>query len=115
LEGAKATAKKHGKTTAGIGGVAGGAALAKASSVNLDALAEQRAVEMLKEAGYKVDEQSDEEKLAAAIDQRALEMLKAAGYEVEEAATEPTDEEKLAAAVEQRALEMLKEAGYEVE
>lgn len=45
----------------------------------LDILAEQRALEMLKEAGL-VENQN--EKLAGAVNQRALEMLAEAGYDV---------------------------------
>jgi len=63
---------------------------AKKASVHkptaLDVLAEQRAQELLKEAGYQAGapvQSSDEQKLAAAVDARALEMLKAAGYPVQ--------------------------------
>lgn len=50
----------------------------------LDILAEQRAVNMLKEAGYSTEEEpTGEDKLAFAVEQRALEMLQAAGYPVE--------------------------------
>ena len=44
----------------------------------LDALAEARAVELLKEAGYTFED--EESRLKEAVDQRALEMLKEAGY-----------------------------------
>lgn len=54
----------------------------------LDVLAEQRAVEMLKEAGYTeqapaTQGKTDEQKLKEAVDARALEMLKASGYPVQ--------------------------------
>lgn len=70
---------------AGIGAAGtAGAMLAgkkKKASLALDALAEQRALELLKEAGVEVDvEPTNEEKLAAAVDERAFEMLKEAGY-----------------------------------
>jgi hypothetical protein len=73
-----------GKYLAGLGGAAGvGAATAgayqagkKKAASALDALAEQRALEMLKEAGYS----TEEDQLKEAVDQRALEMLAEAGY-----------------------------------
>jgi phosphoglycolate phosphatase-like HAD superfamily hydrolase len=57
----------------------------KTASPALDVLAEKRALEMLKEAGYEVGAASgsEEKKLASAVDQRALQMLKEAGYPVE--------------------------------
>jgi hypothetical protein len=58
----------------------------KVASPALDALAQNRALAMLKEAGYELPTEEDateEQKLAAAIDQRALQMLKEAGYPVE--------------------------------
>ena len=58
--------------------------VASAQPSAMDMLARNRAIEMLKEAGYKMDDgPTEEQKLAAAIDQRALEMLKADGYAVE--------------------------------
>lgn len=70
--------KQH-KTKYVAGGAAlGGLALGKAASA-LDTLAEQRALEMLKEAGYKF-QPTEEDRLKEAVDQRALEMLAEAGY-----------------------------------
>lgn len=71
-----------GAAGAGYGGyrLATGGKKKKASA--LDELAEERAVEMLKEAGYE-GAFTDEEKLAMAVEQRALEMLAEAGYPVE--------------------------------
>lgn len=66
----------------GLGAVGGYAARGKEKekeSSALDALAEERALEILKEAGVVTTE---EEKVAAAIEARALEMLREAGYEV---------------------------------
>ena len=79
-------AKEHKKTVAGGGlvlaGGTGGTAYAlkdkKKAASALDVLAEQRALEILKEAG--VGQQSEEEKLATAVEQRAWEMLQENGY-----------------------------------
>jgi hypothetical protein len=69
-----------GAAAATTGAVGYGAGKKKAASA-LDALAEQRAMEMLKEAGYEFDNApSEEEVLKEAVDQRALEMLAEAGY-----------------------------------
>jgi hypothetical protein len=67
-------------TGAAYGGYKGVQALKdkKKAASALDALAEQRAMEMLKEAGYEVE--SEEDRLKEAVDQRALEMLAEAGY-----------------------------------
>lgn len=94
--GAKRLLKEHPKTMAGITGAAGltagagaGAGLAalagkkgkKKEGSALDALAEQRALEMLKEAGVDIgDGYNEEEKLATAVEERAFEMLAEAGY-----------------------------------
>ena len=83
------TAKAHpGQTAAAAGGLAavgGGAAFGahkafgkKKESSALEALAERRAMEILKEAGMVEDTQ--EEKLASAVEQRAWEMLQENGY-----------------------------------
>jgi len=67
---------------AGLAGLGAGAAMSKKSSVDfLDKLAEERAVAILKEAGYDVEtEATDEEKLAAAVEKRAWEMLGEHGF-----------------------------------
>lgn len=86
------TTKKHKGQTAAAGGLAtlglGGGAYAagkkKKASAALDALAEERALSILKEAGYEIDEPSqDQAKLAEAVDARAIEMLIEAGFEFE--------------------------------
>ena len=68
-------------TGAAYGGYKGVKALKgkKKESSALDTLAEQRALEMLKEAGFDV-EPTEEDVLKEAVDQRALELLEAAGY-----------------------------------
>jgi hypothetical protein len=89
LKGLKQMAKEHKKTVgglaalgvAGVGGAGYGAkklfGKEKKNSA-LDVLAEQRALEILKEAG--VVQQTEEEKLAEAVEQRAYEMLQEHGY-----------------------------------
>jgi hypothetical protein len=67
-----------GGTAAAAGGTA--AALKKESA--LDTLAEKRAMEILEENGYTFDDGQD--KLAEAVEQRAFEMLVNAGYIEEE-------------------------------
>jgi len=72
--------------TAGIGAAGYGLSSMgknkKASDEDFEQLAQQRAYEMLEEAGYDVEKQAEAD-TAAAIDARALEMLEAAGYPVE--------------------------------
>jgi hypothetical protein len=86
LEVAKAHPKTVGGAAAGLGLTGGAAAMAakkgkKKKASALDSLAEERALEILKEAGVQVgQEPSEEEKLAAAVEQRAWEMLAEAGY-----------------------------------
>ena len=86
--GVKQLAKEHPKTVAGLASTgvaaAGGAAYGghkafgkKKAASALDALAERRAMEILKEAG--VVQETEEEKLAAAVEQRAWELLRAEG------------------------------------
>lgn len=70
-----------GATALGGAGYAAGHHGAKKESA-LDVLAEQRAAEILSE--YGVNEATGEEKLASAVEQRAWEMLAEAGYTVEE-------------------------------
>lgn len=53
------------------------------STSALDVLAQQRAQEILKEAGVQQQPNDAQEKLAQAVNARAIEMLKAAGYTVE--------------------------------
>lgn len=84
----------------------------KEAEVDFDKIAEQRALEMLAEAGYQVEDQGEQEKFAEAVEARAYEMLKEAGYPVEE---QTSEEEKVAEAIDIRALQMLEEAGYPVE
>jgi hypothetical protein len=83
LHGAAAAAKEHKKT---VGGVAAGTAAAAAAPFALhkkkhgsalDKLAEERAVEILRENGIG---QAEDEKLASAVEQRAWEMLAEQGY-----------------------------------
>ena len=85
ISGLKRMAKEHKKTMIGVGaglGTAGAAgtyaAMKKKSSVAVEHLAEQRAMELLKEAGYDLDD--GEDKLASAVESRAYEMLAEAGY-----------------------------------
>lgn len=67
-------------TAAAGGGVALKKKLEKKNSA-LDAIAEERALEILKEAGVETEAvPTEEEKLAAAIEQRAWEMLAENGY-----------------------------------
>ena len=83
-------AKEHKKTVGGIGaGLAatgiGAAALSskkgkKKAASALDILAEQRALEMLKEAGVGVDGARESESLEAAVEKRAWEMLQENGF-----------------------------------
>ena len=94
VEAAGAHLGRHkGKYIAGGGGTVGGFTLGRLSKSDkgkeknnsaLDVLAEQRALEMLKEAGIDPTTgqraPSDEEKLAAAVEQRALEMLAENGF-----------------------------------
>jgi len=86
--GLKRLAKEHPKSllaaggaAATAGGTAGGYAAGKKkkSSAAIEALAEQRAMELLKEAGVEF-EVSEEEKLAQAVEERAYAMLSEAGY-----------------------------------
>lgn len=75
-------AAKAGGTVAGLGAVGYGAkkALSKESSA-LDTLAEQRANEMLIEAGY-TGQEKQASSVESAVEHRALQMLEAAGYPV---------------------------------
>jgi hypothetical protein len=86
LGGAWTVAKEHPKTVGGAALAAGGAGYGgkklydkatgkKKKGSALDALAEERALEMLKEAGYE-----QQPSLEEAVEQRALEMLAEAGY-----------------------------------
>lgn len=81
--------KAHPKASVGVGGglLAAGGGLAaykglkgkkKKASAALDALAEERALAILKEAGYQVED-PDQTKLAEAVEARAYEMLAEAG------------------------------------
>lgn len=63
----------------GAAGYGGYKALKKQSA--MDTLAEQRAMEILAESGYDID--NGETKLANAVEQRAYEMLAAEGFEIE--------------------------------
>lgn len=82
--GTKRLVKEHPKTIAGLaaGGAAYGAHAAfggkKKAASALDALAERRAMEILKEAG--VIQETEESKLAEAVEQRAFELLVENGY-----------------------------------
>ena len=85
-EGSKELAKGVGKIAlpvAGAGALGAGAyALGKKKeSSALDTLAEQRALEMLAEAGYAQEKTASA--VEVAVEQRALEMLEASGYPVE--------------------------------
>jgi len=65
--------------------VGGGAALLskKGSDAEFEAIAQERAYEMLAEAGYEFDQEKvAEAQIAEALDTRALEMLEASGYPV---------------------------------
>lgn len=93
LKAGKKAGKKYGPAAGagagvglGVGGLAGYLAGKDKKGSALDMLAEERALEMLKEAGIDIAEQqqpevsSREEMLKAAVDARALEMLVEAGY-----------------------------------
>ena len=84
--GAKQLGKGVGKIALPAAGVAGAGAGAyhlgkKKESSALDTLAEQRALEMLAEAGYSQEKTASA--VEVAVEQRALEMLEANGYPVE--------------------------------
>lgn len=88
VEGLKQLGKGVGKMAlpvAGAGALGAGAYAVgkKKESSALDTLAEQRALEMLKEAGYELQEEKTASSLEVAVEQRALEMLEANGYPVE--------------------------------
>ena len=81
----KQFAKRVVAPAAGVAAVGTGAALAakkmkekKSFDENFEALAEQRAYEMLEEAGYQVEKVAESE-----VEVRALQMLEEAGYPVE--------------------------------
>lgn len=114
VAGAKATGahvKRNAKTYgAGAGGLAAGGGAGymagkkkKASGASaLDTLAEQRALEILRESGIEVDAQEEVKEasitedqaavLQQAVEARAVEMLKANGYTLEEGETEEETE-----------------------
>jgi hypothetical protein len=99
LERALKAIKSHPKTTAGVAtglaGLGAGAYLLSrkkgkrkhaSATPALDALAEQRALEILEENGIDVNDESDSkyDVLAQAVELRAREMLEDAGYEFED-------------------------------
>jgi len=91
--GAKEVITKHPKTLAAAAGIPTAAAITGVAAAKkkkdkkkegsaFDALAEERALEILKEAGVRFEEPqaTEEEKLAAAVEQRAWELLKQEGF-----------------------------------
>lgn len=73
------TGAAAGLAGAGAAGYAAGSSGKKKAASALESLAEERAMELLKEAGYEF-EHNEEEVLKEAVDQRALELLDEAGY-----------------------------------